>query len=256
MPNAPDAPTGARVGSLRAREDALLFEDYVRTRGQAAREALLLRYMPLARSLAGRYAHGGESEDVQQVAALALLKAIDRYEPEHGRAFSSFAVPTILGEIKRHFRDHGWAVRVPRALQERSLDVSRTAERLTAQLGRSPSPAEVADALGLDVEQVLEALQVGTAHVPDSLDAPAGAADGEPAELAVGVDEPGYATAEVAATLAPLVSTLTDVERTILRLRFHDDLTQTEIGELVGVSQMHVSRLLRAIMAKLHDAAE
>src|SRR4051812_3339453 len=158
--------------SRRAREDVRLFARYRRTGDQDARAELVARFLPLAKRLARRYGERDEYEDLVQVASFALLKAIDRYEPDRGLAFSSYAVPTIVGEIKRHFRDHGWVVRPPRALQESSLRVRRASQQLTTRLGRSPTPAEIAAALNTSVELVLEALQTASAWRPDRLDAP------------------------------------------------------------------------------------
>jgi RNA polymerase sigma-B factor len=212
--------------------------------------------MPLAQSLAGRYAHRGERDDLNQVASFALLKAIDRYDPSRGLAFSTFAVPTILGELKRYFRDYGWAVRVPRDLQERSLSVTRAAERLTSRLGRSPTAAEIAEALDISVEAVLEALQTGSAYSPDRLDPTPGAnEDEERAQVVIGIDESGYAEAEASALLSPLLAALSPRERLILRLRFEEDMTQSEIAELVGVSQMQISRILRKAISRMQEDA-
>jgi RNA polymerase sigma-B factor len=241
--------------SQRAFEDARLFDHYRRTRDTDARDELVLRFMPLAQSLAGRYAHRGERDDLNQVASFALLKAIDRYDPSRGLAFSTFAVPTILGELKRYFRDYGWAVRVPRDLQERSLSVTRATERLTTRLGRSPTPAEIAEALDTTVESVLEALQTGSAYTPDRLDPRLDADEEERTQLVVGVDEIGYAEAEASATLSPLLADLTDRERLIVRLRFEHDMTQSEIGMLIGVSQMQISRILRKSIAHMQEQA-
>jgi RNA polymerase sigma-B factor len=241
--------------SQRAFEDARMFEQYRRTRDTDVRDDLVLRFMPLAQSLAGRYAHRGERDDLNQVASFALLKAIDRYDPSRGLAFSTFAVPTILGELKRYFRDYGWAVRVPRDLQERSLSVTRATERLTTQLGRSPTPAEIAEALETTVESVLEALQTGSAYTPDRLDPRLDADEEERAQVVVGVDEIGYEEAETSATLSPLLADLSDRERLIVRLRFEQDMTQSEIGALIGVSQMQISRILRKSIAQMQDQA-
>jgi len=237
--------------SQRVREEARLFELYRRTGDQAARAELVTRFLPLARHLANRYRERGEYDDLVQVASYALVKAIDRYDLERGPAFSSFAVPTILGELKRYFRDHGWAVRVPRELKERSLAVRRTSERLGAQLGRAPTPGEIAFVMDSSVELVLEALQTASALRPDRLDAPIAAGDGEQEHPGVATEETGYALAEASATLKPLLARLTPREREMLRLRFEEDLTQAEIGAQLGVSQMQVSRILRKAIGRL-----
>jgi RNA polymerase sigma-B factor len=235
-----------------------LFARY-RGRGDlAARDELAERFLPLATRLAQRYHRGAEPlDDLVQVASLGLLKAIDRFDPERGTAFSSFAVPTIAGELKRHFRDTGWALRVPRDLQELSQRVGRTTDRLVDELGRTPTVAEIADALAVTSEQVLEAREAATAYRADSLDRPFG--DDQDATSIVdtlGADEPGYLQAEQSATLQAMMSVLSDREREVLRLRFTEDLTQSEIGRRVGLSQMHISRLLRQAVTRLRENAQ
>jgi RNA polymerase sigma-B factor len=241
--------------SARAREDARLFERYRRAGETDARDALVARFLPLAKRLAGRYGGGDNYDDLVQVASIGLLKAIDRFDHTRGLAFTTYAVPTILGELKRHFRDHGWTVRVPRALQERALEVKRASEHLTADLGRSPTPAEIAKALGTSVERVLDALHTASAQHPDPLDAPSDSDDDDRVRHTATVEDRGFATAEASATLAPLLARLTPREQQILSLRFEHDLTQSEIGELVGISQMHVSRSLRRAIATLQQLA-
>jgi RNA polymerase sigma-B factor len=247
-------PSPITVARRRSRDDQLLFERYRRMRDAASREELVERWLPLAEHLARRYPAGGESDDLAQVASLGLLKAIDRYDPAHGVAFSSYAVPTILGELKRYFRDHGWAVRVPRELQERSIEVNAVSTGLSARLGRSPTAAEIADVLGVCTEHVLEALATASAHYPDRLDPPADDdADDEPHPAFV--HDPGFARAEDAATLDPLLDSLPAPEREAIRLRFQDDLTQTEIGARLGLSQMQISRILRRALTSLRELA-
>ncbi len=242
----------------RARNDRRLL---VRAHGgdQAARAALVERFLPLARQLARRYQRGGELlDDLNQVASLGLLKAIDRFDPERTTAFSSFAVPTILGELKRHFRDKGWSVRVPRDLQELAVKLDPTGEQLLRELGRPPTLAEVAERLDTTVELVLEAREAAAAYRAVSLDRPRDD-DDEGADAlgqSVGVDDPGFGVAEDAATVERLMRVLSDRERDVLRLRFVEDLTQAEIGARVGVSQMHVSRILRQAIARLREAAQ
>ena len=216
------------------------------------------RFLPLARQLARRYQRGSEPlDDLIQVASLGLLKAIDRFEPERPTAFSSFAVPTILGELKRHFRDRGWSVRVPRDLQEMAVRVDREAEDLARALGRAPTTAEIAEHMGLTTEQVLEAREAAGAYRAISLDRPRDDdEDGEGIADTMGVDDPGFHIAEHAATVERLMAVLTEREREVLRLRFGEDLTQSEIGERVGVSQMHVSRLIRQALGRLRAEAE
>ena len=243
--------------TARAREDRKLLERYHKEGDRAAREALVERFLPLARQLARRYQRGSEPlDDLIQVASLGLLKAIDRFEPDRPSAFSSFAVPTILGELKRHFRDRGWSVRVPRDLQEMAVRVERVAEELSHGLGRAPTPGEIAESIGATAEQVLEAREAAGAYRAVSLDRPReDDEEGEGMTEAMGAEDPGFGLAEDAATVERLMGVLTDREREVLQLRFVEDLTQSEIGARVGVSQMHVSRLIRQAIARLRDAA-
>jgi RNA polymerase sigma-B factor len=227
----------------------------------AERQRLILRHLPLARRLARRYAHSRDSqEELDQVASLGLIKAIDRYEPERGVSLTSFAVPTILGELKRHFRDTRWALHVPRDLQERAQRVEAELDRLTTELGRGPTRSELAAAMGVSVEEVIEAREAFAGYDAASLDAPAfGANDPEDAATAgdmLAVDERGYALAEDWATIAPALAALSERERVAIRLRFFDDMTQSEIAKRLDLSQMHVSRILRAALDKLRAAAE
>jgi RNA polymerase sigma-B factor len=244
--------------AARTREDRRLLERYHRHGDVAAREALVERFLPLARQLARRYQRGGEAlDDLVQVASLGLLKAIDRFEPDRPTAFSSFAVPTILGELKRHFRDRGWSVRVPRDLQEMTVRVDRTSEELSRQIGRAPTTAEIAEHIGITTEQVLEAREAAGAYRAVSLDRPRDDdEDDTPVADWMGIEDPGFGLAEDAATVERLMTVLSDREREVLRLRFGEDLTQSEIGARVGVSQMHVSRLIRQAVARLRAAAE
>jgi RNA polymerase sigma-B factor len=220
----------------------------------AGREQAFHRYLPLARSLAARYRYAGEPiEDLEQVASIGLLKAIDRFDPERGTAFSSFAVPTILGEIRRHFRDSTWALRVPRQLQELTLQIERARDELTSALGRQPTIAELSDRLGTREELILQALDLAVAQHTLPLAGP-GSAEGEgaPEEGSGRVDE-GYERAEERATLAPLLSTLSAADAEIVLLRFREDLTQSAIARRVGVSQMQVSRVLYRSLVRLRD---
>jgi RNA polymerase sigma-B factor len=232
--------------------DAELFARYQRDRDAAGREAIVARYLPLARHLARGYSGRGDIDDLHQVASLGLLKAIERFDPGRGLAFSSFAVPTILGELRRYFRDHGWMIRVPRDLQERKQRLDSVTEQLTAELGRSPTIADLAAAADASPEQVLDALGTVTAHFPDSLDRPGQDAD-DPLELTPGYDDPGFEHAEDRAIVDGLLHRLPDRQRVILQLRFQEDLTQAEIGGLLGVSQMQISRMLRRSIATLQD---
>jgi RNA polymerase sigma-B factor len=242
----------------RTREDRRLFDLYQRTGDPAARAALTERFLPLARSLARRYERGGEPlDDLTQVASLALLKAIDRFDPTRAVAFSSFAVPTIVGELKRYFRDHGWSVRVPRDLQERSVRLDAEAQRLTVELQRAPTAAELADRLGVDVEQIVEARAASGARRAISLDRPHQDSDDDDGrEFEVAIEDPGYRAAEDAATIWRLAAGLSACEREALRLRIEHDLTQSEIATRIGVSQMHVSRMLRRAVERMREQAE
>jgi RNA polymerase sigma-B factor len=224
-----------------------------------AREELVRRFLPLARKLARRYSGAREPfEDLLQVASLGLVKAIDRYDAARGTAFSSYAVPTILGELKRHFRDRTWSVRVPRDLQEMALRVDQTVTRLSLGQRHSPSVSEVARAVEASDEQVLEALEAMGAYRAGSLDAPRSARDEETETVAEGLgsDDDGFVRAEERATLEPLMGQIGERERIVLKLRFSDDLTQAEIGERIGVSQMQVSRLIRQALTRLRAGVD
>jgi RNA polymerase sigma-B factor len=224
-----------------------------------AREELCERFLPLARDLALRYTYTDEPlDDLVQVASLGLIKAIDRFEPGRGTKFTSYAAPTILGELKRHFRDKGWSLHVPRDLQERTLAVSRATEVLSTELGRSPKVREVAEHLGCSVEQVLEAQEASASYEAASLDAPAARDDGESAALVdlLGKDDSSYELVEDREAIASTWRDLPEVEQQVVQLRFMHDLTQREIGERIGYSQMHVSRLLRRALNRLEAAAD
>ncbi len=223
-----------------------------------AREELCERFLPLARDLAVRYTYTDEPfDDLLQVASLGLVKAIDRFDPGRGTKFTSYAAPTILGELKRHFRDKGWSLHVPRDLQERTLAVSRATEVLSTELGRSPTVREVAEHLGCSVEQVLEAQEAAASYEAASLDAPTTRDDGDSASLVdlLGADDSAYELVEDRDAIASTWLALPEVERQVIELRFMHDLTQREIGERIGYSQMHVSRLLRRALNRLESAA-
>jgi RNA polymerase sigma-B factor len=240
-------------------EEQELLDRYYRNRDQRVREELVQRFMPLARRLAARYRGDREPlDDLVQVASLGLVKALDRFDPRRGVAFSSYAVPTILGELKRHFRDRGWSVRVPRDLQERIARVDRAIAELPGKLGRAPSVNEIADRLEVDPEEVLEAMEAGQAHHAMSLDAQAQNEDGEgiPLTERLGGSDPAFDTVEYGAAITDALESLSDRDRTVLHLRFIEDMTQTEIADRVGVSQMHVSRILRAAVERLRGEVE
>jgi RNA polymerase sigma-B factor len=249
---------GGGEGTHGAVPDAELFVR-MRTHADArAREQLIERYLPLARRLARRYQRAEEPlEDLVQVASLGLIKAIDRFDPERKVVFSSYAVPTVLGELKRHFRDHTWSVRVPRDLQELALRVDRTVTRLSLGKRRSPSVSEIAQAVEATEEQVLEALEAAGAYRAGSLDAPRTAQGEQETESiadTLGTQDSGFERAEERATLEPLLARISARERLVLQLRFGEDLTQAEIGERIGVSQMQVSRLIRQALTRLRSS--
>jgi RNA polymerase sigma-B factor len=254
---------GNGVGQYREAGDPATVEDSVllarwRRGDLTARDALVARYLPLATRIAYRYRRAHEPpDDLVQVASVGLLKALERYDPERASSVSTFAVPTILGELKRHFRDRGWAVRMPRDLQELALKVERATDEIARRLGRSPTVGEVAEELGITMEQVVEAQEAASAYRAVPLDAPRD--DGEGGERepgpTLGGDDPGYEAAEQRATLDRLMRVLPEREREVLRLRFVEDLTQTEIGARMGISQMHVSRLIRRALDRLREVA-
>jgi RNA polymerase sigma-B factor len=232
-------------------------ELFRRSRGAsdpAVVEELVRRFEPLARSVARRYySHGEPLEDLIQVANVGLLKAIARFDPDRGFAFSSFATPTMLGELKRYFRDSGWAVHVPRGVKERAVELARISEELSSQLGRSPSVSELADALGATEEETLDALEAYHARHAAPLDHGPEDEDGVPLRpsAVLGAEDERLEQAEYLTMIARGVETLSDSDRLILYLRFERDLTQSEIARRVGTSQMQVSRLLRAAIEKI-----
>jgi RNA polymerase sigma-B factor len=208
------------------------------------------------RSLARRYTNRGEPlEDLVQVGTLGLIKAVDRFDPTRGHELASFATPTILGEIRRHFRDRAWAIHVPRALQDAHSRVGRAVETLTGQLGRTPSVVEIAREAALDEEDVLEAIAAGGAYRPLSLSRPASAQSEDEEPMDVGGAEEGYVQAEGRAALAGSLRTLPARERVILHLRFNEGMTQSEIAAQIGISQMHVSRLIQRALGRLREQA-
>jgi RNA polymerase sigma-B factor len=225
----------------------------------AAREQLIEQYLSLVRSLARRYAYRGEQlEDLVQIGCIGLIKAIDRFDIERGVELTTYATPNIIGEIKRHFRDKGWSVRVPRGLQELNVQLSRLVEELTVQLGRSPTIPELSSASGAEEEEVLEALESGRAYSSLSLSTGSGLDDEEGADPmeAIGSEEPRYEISEEWAVLEPGLQALDDRERMILHLRFFEGLTQSQIAQQVGISQMHVSRLIRRALERIREEIE
>jgi RNA polymerase sigma-B factor len=242
---------------VRNGEAGALFKRYRETGDQLARERLVRFHMPLARQLAGRYARGLEPfDDLFQVACLGLIKAVDRYDPERGTSFPSYAVPTITGELKRHFRDKTWVVRVPHSVHDVALRVRAATEGLAPGLGRAGSVRALADALGAREEEVCRGLEALAAYEVGSLEAPCDAADGTTLGDALGDDDAGYHRVEERAEIDALLGCLTARERDVLRLRFDYDLTQQEIAERLQMSQMAVSRLLRRCLPRLRQLAE
>jgi RNA polymerase sigma-B factor len=246
-----------RAADRRAVGERRLFCRYRDGGDELAREELVARFMPLAKKLARRYAWGREPvEDLVQVACLGLVKAIDRFDHERGVAFSTYAVPTIAGELKRHLRDTTWSVHVSQRMRQRVLEVTRAADQLRGRLGRSPTPEEIAEAIGVTVVCVVEAAEAATAYDTASLDQPADAEpDGNGRHRAIGFEDERFELVEYGAILQPALGALPARERAILRLRFDRDMTQGEIAEELGMSQMHVSRLLRRSLGKLREVA-
>jgi len=252
-------PADQESRAARTRADRALLER-AHAGDQLAREQLVQRFLPLARQLARRYQRQNEPlDDLMQVASMGLVKAIDRFDPARGTAFSTYAVPTILGELKRYFRDSGWAVHVPRGMQERVMKLDQASQELHRKLGRSPSATELADELGLTSEEVLEAMEAASAYDAISLEEQRGSESRDSQEPtyadSLGTDEERYELVEYGATIAPTMKALSERERLILHLRFVEDLTQSEIADRIGVSQMHVSRLIRRALARLRAVA-
>ncbi len=236
-----------------------LFVRWQKHGDQRAREELVERFLPLARKLARRYAGPREPfEDLMQVASLGLVKAVDRFDTGRGTAFSSFAVPTILGELKRYFRDLGWSVHVPRGAQELALKVEEAQQQLTTKTGRPPSVQDLAVYLEMSIEDVLEALETASAHHSTSLDAPREDGEEESGSLAdaFGEEDERYELIDASVTIATAARQLSARERRVLVLRFVEDLTQTQIADQIGVSQMQVSRILRRALSRLRELTQ
>jgi len=252
-PNGPGEPlTPTDITSL---DERTLLRRYHLKGDEVARDELVARMLPLVRRLARRYANRGEAlDDLEQVGSVGLIKAIERFDISRELKLSTFAVPTVLGEIKRHFRDRVWSLRVPRDLQELNAKLSKQIDRLTLRLGRSPTVEELAEATAASVEQVLDAMQGAQAYSAVSLDEPVG--DGRQAVDTLGAEDVNFAQAEHRELLRRGLDGLPDRERQILRLRFFEGLTQREIAEHVGISQMHVSRLIRRSLDEMRDTLE
>jgi RNA polymerase sigma-B factor len=234
------------------------FTAFAESRDDGLRDQLIEAHLGLAEYLARRFGNRGELlDDLVQVASVGLVKAVDRFEPARGVEFSTYATHTIVGELKRHFRDKGWAVRAPRRMQELYLRLGKTIGALSQELGRSPTIQELATEAQVSEEEVLEALEAGQAYRFASLDAPSpGDTDGDSLGAHMGDEDPGMVDAEHRAALSPLISRLPTREQKILHYRFFEGLTQSEIAARLGISQMHVSRLLARSLAQLRAAAE
>jgi RNA polymerase sigma-B factor len=241
------------VESTTRHDDRLLFARLRKEGSACDRDQAVRRYLPLARGLAHRYWYSGEPmEDLEQVACVGLLNAIDRFDPDLGTRFSSFAVPTILGELRQHFRDHTWALRAPRRLQALTVRIERVRDDLVPSLGRQPTVAELSEHLCAAQELILEALEIAAARQTVPLEAPWSEDGDGPGS---GRDDDGYARADDRAQLVSLLRALSPQDAEIVLLRFHDEITQDAIARRMGVSQMHVSRVLRRSLVRMHDAA-
>jgi RNA polymerase sigma-B factor len=233
------------------------FIAFAHGRDASLRDELVAAHLGLAEYLARRFANRGEPlDDLVQVASLGLIKAVDRFDPERGVEFSTYATHTIVGELKRHFRDKGWAIRAPRRMQELYLQLGKVVGTLSQELGHSPTIAELAAEVEVSEEEVLEALEAGQAYRSASLDAPVGNEEGETLGAHLGEEDVSLADVESRATLSPLLAQLPPRERLILHLRFFEGLTQSEIATRLNISQMHVSRLLARSVSELRNAAE
>ena len=242
------------IGSTR-----ILFRTLRRTGDPRAREALVTRFLPLARTLARRYYSGGEPlDDLVQVASVGLVKAVERFDETRGVSFSSFAVPTINGELRRYFRDRVWSLHVPRGMQERALDVKRAHRELTDQTGRAPTVLQIAERLGIDESGVLDGLRTYEAFDALSLDEPTGGDDAEPRARidTIGSTDPGFELAEDRLTVGALVRRLPLRERRVLHMRYVENRTQSDIATRIGVSQMQVSRILKGTLGRLQRSVE
>ena len=248
-----EARRGVRDSDVDAGREKRLFLRWQRFHDEAARTELVDRYLPLARGLARRFSRDRHArDDFMQVASIGLLKAIDRFDPFRRVAFSSFAVPTVLGELRRHVRDFGWPVHVPRQVRDRAVRVKRATGELEVELGRSPSPAEVATACRFTTENVLEAIEAGASAKTSSLDLDDDAHEGA-ARRWLSVDDEGYELVEDRDAIARRLGACRERERAVLRLRLVENLSQKEIGRRVGLSQMQVSRLLRRLLAEAEE---
>lgn len=235
----------------------VLLRAYHREGDLDARDRALVELMPLVRALANRYSGRGEPlEDLVQVGSIGLIKAVDRFDVDRGVEFSSYAVPTIVGEIRRHFRDKAWAMHVPRRLKELSVRLSRVLDELTTELGRSPTIAELAEATGAEQEEVIDALDSAHAYSTRSLSAPFDDGGDDTLAEKLGTEDAGFAEVEETALIAAGIDALDERERRIVELRFFEEKTQSQIAAEVGISQMHVSRLLRRALIVMRGRLE
>jgi RNA polymerase sigma-B factor len=257
--NQPAVRRPRRAGVLGTVSTDELFDRWQQHGDDRARAELVERFLPLARKLARRYSGALEPfEDLLQVASLGLVKAVDRFDCSRGTAFSSFAVPTILGELKRYFRDLGWAVHVPRGAQEQAVKVEQAQVQLSAKSGRAPTVPQIAEYLELSIEDVLNSLETSRAHHASSLDVPYDDGEGESGSMvdSFGREDPGLLLVDERVTVGDAAKHLAPREREVLMLRFVSDLTQTQIAARIGVSQMQVSRILRRALARLSELTE
>jgi RNA polymerase sigma-B factor len=255
----PDEPTGVELTRRRSAELFAVFRDQEAPQASrdTARDSLVRLHLPLVEHCARRFRNRGEPlEDLVQVGTIGLIKSVDRFDTERGVEFSTYATPTIIGEIKRYFRDKGWAIRVPRRLQELRMLISAATGELTQSLGRSPTPRELAEVIGCSVEEIIEGIESSNAYSTLSLDA-TDDGDGSASMLdAIGIDDEGLEHVEIRESIKPLLDRLEPREKKILLLRFFKNMTQSQIAEEIGVSQMHVSRLLNRTLEQLRTSME
>ena len=270
LPEVPDPPEATEAADVRRqsieetrRRSAELFTDFLdedasAASREAARDALVRLHLPLVEHCARRFRNRGEPfEDLVQVGTIGLIKSVDRFDTDRGVEFSTYATPTIIGEIKRYFRDKGWAIRVPRRLQELRMQIGSATAELTQSLGRSPTAAELAGHIGCTVEEIVEGIESSNAYSTLSLDASDDSDDGAASMLdALGEVDAGLEHVEIRESIKPLLDQLDAREKKILMLRFFKNMTQSQIAEEIGVSQMHVSRLLNRTLEQLRTALQ
>lgn len=252
--------TGVELTRARSAKLFVAFrdEDASQASRDTARDSLVHLHLPLVEHCARRFRNRGEPfEDLVQVGTIGLIKSVDRFDTERGVEFSTYATPTIIGEIKRYFRDKGWAIRVPRRLQELRMQITAATAELTQSLGRSPTPRELGEAIGCSVEEIVEGIESSNAYSTLSLDAHSDSDDGPGSMLdAIGIDDEGLEHVEIRESIKPLLDRLDPREKKILLLRFFKNQTQSQIAEEIGVSQMHVSRLLTRTLEQLRTSLE